>query len=295
MHGRLHDQPYVSVENVSRRYVPVRVRRIEHVFALLGGIVPGEGAGFEDEEEDLFEDDDEDVERVDRTRVALDDVSFEAAGGSCVALVGPARAGKSVLMRIIAGLAPPTNGRVVVHGRVAASLDSSVRLFPRGVRRMGAGLPLLAGFHGIPPRIARKQLQEVVDFLDWPDLRKEYISLVTRKHRRSLMLTLALHVDADIVLIDGAIPVGEKTVDWQERMLELKRAGVLLIITGRDVESVSWIADRAVHMERGVVIRDERIVPTNEPPALRQVGEDESELLEELVPPGEVYPADVQP
>lgn len=290
MHRRLDDQPYISVENVSRRYEPVRVRRIEYVFAVLGGIVPGEGAGFEDEEEDLLEEDDEEVEGVSRTRVALDDVSFEAAGGSCVALIGPARAGKSVLMRIIAGLAPPTNGRVVVHGRVAAALDSSVRLFPRGVRKMGAGLPIFAGFHGIPPRIARKHLQEVVDFLDWPDLRKEYISLVTRKHRRSLMLTLALHVDADIVLIDGAIPVGAKTVDWQERMLELKRTGVLLIVTGRDVESVSWIADRALHMKRGVIVGDERIVPTNEPPALRQVSEEEDELLEErLVPaPGEL-------
>jgi ABC-type polysaccharide/polyol phosphate transport system ATPase subunit len=282
--------PYVSVEHVSRRYEPIRVRRIEHIFAVLGGIVPGEGGNFEDEEEDLLEEEEQDVERVSQARIALDDVSFEARGGSCLALIGPAGSGKSVLAKIIAGLAPPTSGRVVVHGRVAAAIDSSAGLFPR-TGRVRAGLPLFAGFHGIPPRLARRHMQEIADFLVWPDLRKQHMSLLTTKHRRSLMLTLALLVEADIVLIDGAMPPGP-TVKWQERMLELKRSGVLLIVTGQSVEAVSWIADRVIHLERGVIIGDERIDPTNEAPGLeeKRLKQQQAALLEaELVPtPGEL-------
>ena len=281
--------PYVSVEQVSRRYEPVRVRRIEHVFAKLGGIVPGEGANLEDEDEELFDDDEPEVERVREARLALDGVSFDVTAGSCVGLVGPPGAGKSVLTRIIAGLSPPTSGRVVVHGRLSAALDSSVGLFPRTGR---LGMPLFAGFHGISPRIARRHLQDVADCLDWPTLNKQYMGLMTRKHRQALMVTLALNVDADIVVIDTTMPVVVRTTHiWQERMLELKRAGVILIVTGPDVESVSWIADRVIQLEDGVIVGDERIVATHESPgALHRLGKTADALREaQLVPaPGEL-------
>lgn len=295
---RLHDRhqhddhlPYVSVEHLSRRYAPVRVRKIEHVFAKLGGIVPGEGANLEDEEDDIFDDEEPEVERAQEPRVALDDVSFDARGGSCVGLVGPTGSGKSVLMKIIAGLAPPTSGRVVVHGRLAAAIDSSIGLFPR-TGKVGAGLPLFAGFHGISPRTARRHFQDVADSMELPNLRKQYMGLMTRKHRQALMVTLALNVDADIVLIDTSMPVIVRTTSiWQERMLELKRQGVLLIVTGPDADSVSWIADRVIRLERGVIVSDELAVATNEAPGTlyrREQGAEPRSLEAELVPaPGE--------
>lgn len=250
-------EPSVSVEDVSRIYEPIRVRRIEVIFSVLGGIVPGEDAVPEDEEE--FEIEDEAPERVTSgERVALENVSFAVSGGSCLALVGPPRAGKSVLMRVIAGLAPPTSGRVVVHGRVAPALASTIGMFPRFGRVAGA-VPALAALLGISSRTARHKFGEMIAFMDSADLPRKHVVRLSKPDRLSLILTLALHVDADVVLIDAAIPRGPFGEACRERLIELKRAGVLVILTGPTVESVSWIADRVIHMKRGKVVGEERV------------------------------------
>src|SRR2546427_12798962 len=101
------DHPYVAVDRLSRHYDPPSSgSRLEHLFARFGGIEPGEALLDDDEDDDVLEQDVDDVEgeRADRHIVALDGVSFHADGGSCVAFIGPPAAGKSVLLKVIAGL-----------------------------------------------------------------------------------------------------------------------------------------------------------------------------------------------
>lgn len=256
------DLPSISVQDLTRLFEPVRIRRIEVIFSALGGLVPGKDAVLDDDEE-FEEEQDEPFERVTRGRVALDNISFEAKGGECLGIVGPPLSGKSILMRILAGLAPPTSGRVVIRGRVAPALGSAMDLFPRFGRVKGT-LPSYAALVGIPPRLARARFPEIMDFLGSTELAKRHVSSLSKGERWSLILTLALHVDADVVLIDGATPLDPFGTACRERLIVLKHSGVLVILTGQTVESVSWLADRVIQIESGGVVGEERIDPSYE-------------------------------
>jgi lipopolysaccharide transport system ATP-binding protein len=255
-------EPAISVQKVTCRFEPVRVRRIESLFAVLGGIVPGE---FSQDLEDDLEEDEEPREPAARSTFVLTDVSFEAAGpGACVAVVGPALSGKSLLMRVLAGLTPPTSGQVVIHGRVAPALLGTLRLFPR-YGRVKRTLPSLAALLGIHPRVARSRFPEIADFAGGEEIGKRHVSLVSKPERWGLTLGLALHADADIVLVDPVPSDGRLGDMCRERLLELKRAGALIVLTSRTVESISWIADRVIHLDNGSVVADTPITPSPKP------------------------------
>lgn len=253
--------PAISVQDVTCRFEPVRVRRVESLFALLGGLVPGDvGQDLEDE----LEEDEEPSEPVSRTEFVLGDVSFEVAGrGTCVAVVGPALSGKSLLMRVLAGLMPPTSGQVVIHGRVAPALRGSLRLFPRYGRVKGT-LPSFAALLGIHPRVARSRLREIADFVGDDQIGKRHVRLVSKSEKWGLALALALHADADVVLVDPVPSTGRLADACRRRLLELKRDGALIVLTARTAEAVSWIADRAIHLENGSLVGDTLIEPSSQ-------------------------------
>jgi ATP-binding cassette subfamily C protein len=62
----------------------------------------------------------------------LKDVSFSLAPGECLGIIGPSGSGKSVLGQIIAGISPPTHGRVLLD-----NVDVSVLREGHGERHLG--------------------------------------------------------------------------------------------------------------------------------------------------------------
>jgi ABC-type polysaccharide/polyol phosphate transport system ATPase subunit len=265
--------PLVRAEHVSRRYTPQKPRRIEYFFAKFGGIEPGEATLFEDEEEDEFLQDvaEAQPERPTRDFVALDDVSFVAEGGSCLALVGPTRAGKSLVLKIVAGLVPPTSGRVVVRGRVAPALDAAVALLPRR-GSLARNLMPYAALLGLSARDVRRRLPEIFDFTGDPALRDLYIGGTDRGRRRMTLLALTLTSDAEVVLYDSAFSPDAFGERCRERLWQHRQAGKVVIVAARDVTSVETLADRIIYLERGRVVGEER-----HDPVAAQVGRREAE------------------
>jgi ABC-type polysaccharide/polyol phosphate transport system ATPase subunit len=260
--GDIAHRPFVAVEHVTRTYTPVEVKRIQRAMAVFGGLGVGYTGTAIDEDDDEYLDDEDEVEEretADSTTVALDDVSLVATGGTCVALVGPANAGKTTLLRIIAGLAPPSSGRVVVHGSVAPALEDLFTLYPRAGRLDGA-LTGLGALLGLPVRRIHQRRTEIFELYGQAGIGREPVSTAPRRTKKDLLLAMMLCLDTDILLMDFSPPKKESNKPRddriRDRLQEIRRSGSLIIMAAHDVESVAWIADRVIFMKKGSIMGD---------------------------------------
>jgi tungstate transport system ATP-binding protein len=255
------DAPLVSLESVSRRYAQLTVGRTRRAFSKFGGIEGDPGSLDDDDDDDDdgagFEEPEEEAQAIvtDGT-LALDAVSLRISGGGCVALVGPPGAGKSVLLRTIAGLTPPGSGHVVVKGLVVPILASLTALLPRQ-GRLRAALPVLAALLHLPTRQVRQRLPQTFAFLGDPEAGAVLVSGLSTRRRQDLLFAGMLSLDPDIVLVDCKLPSGSFGQRCRDRLLELKDAGALILISARRLEEAAWIADRVVYMNEGRLVGEE--------------------------------------
>lgn len=256
------NRPFVEVDGVWREYAGVRTRRIHRMLAVFGGLGADQLASRGDDEDEDEEDDDEEYDEDQKlTRrlsgfVALENVSFTAHPGTCVVVAGEKDAGKSVLLKIMAGAIPPSRGRVIVHGFSAPVVDAYFAGFPRW-GTFEAAIKTVAGLCDIPIRRVRRNMDEVFELIGNPALRKERINLIGGATRRLAMLATMLSLDPDVLFVD--VELSGKVIgrEIRARMLELKESGAVIVIASQKPESLAWIADRVVTLENGRLVRDE--------------------------------------
>jgi ABC-type polysaccharide/polyol phosphate transport system ATPase subunit len=181
----------------------------------------------------------------------LKGISFDVLPGECVAVVGRNGAGKSTLLALIARVYKPTSGQVVVRGRLAPLLE------------LGAGFhPDLTGyenifFNGVILGLTRKQMQSRIDeIIEFSEL-GSHIHQPTRTYSSGMLARLgfavAVHVDADILIVDEVLAVGDFDFERKcyDRIETFRRNGGTILFVSHDTEAVLRIADRCVWLHNG--------------------------------------------
>lgn len=179
---------------------------------------------------------------------ALKDVSLTVHQGECLALIGKNGSGKSTLLKILSRIIPPTDGHIVVRGRVASLLEIGTGFHPDLTGRENVFLN--GAMLGCPSRIIRDRLDSIVSFsgverfLDTPV--KHYSSGMYVR----LAYAVAAHVDADILVIDEVLAVGDADFQRQcfahlEAQFERGAAGIIVShsidLVRRLASHVAWI------------------------------------------------------
>lgn len=268
----------VSLENVSKAYLPPPPMRLRRFFSRFGGLHIEDGfaadalAGQVEDDDDELEDEgpaEDDAlpqrEELDGRRV-VDDVSLQWGAGSTIAVLGPEGAGKSVLLKLVAGIVPPSSGRVVVRGTVAPALSSMALVLPTRGHTVKAALPQLGAMVGIAPHVVRSRFGEIVDLMDSPALLKSSTSLMESRRKRELILALALALEPDVLVIDIPVPYdvfGDRCV---QRLAELRARGTLVVAEMRDLRKSRIAPDHVVLMDGGRVVAGEAAVSALRPP-----------------------------
>jgi len=259
------EEALLSLEHVSKYYPlppPMRLRRF---FARFRGLHIEEGfaadalSGREiDDEEEMAEDEGIDDVLPPQQELAgrrvINDVTLHLAPGALVALIGPGGAGKTVLLKLAAGIVGPSEGRVVVRGSLAPALAAMAGVLPAKGHTVKSALPMLAGMVGIPPHRVRARLDAIVELMASPALPRSSTSLMESRRKRELVLAMALALEPDILLLDIPLPDDAFGRRCLHRLDELRARGTLVVAETRDVGRTRLSPDRVVTLSGGRVL-----------------------------------------
>ena len=181
---------------------------------------------------------------------ALDGVSFEVERGQNMGIIGRNGSGKSTLLQIITGTLRPTSGSVEVRGRVAALLELGSGFNPDFTGR--ENVRLNAALLGLKPREIEERLPAMLAFADIG----EFVDEPVKTYSSGMMLRLAFaviaHIDADILIIDEALAVGD--VFFVQKCMaflrEFQERGVLLLVS-HSADAIMALCQRAVWLDHG--------------------------------------------
>lgn len=184
---------------------------------------------------------------------SLKDISFEVKKGETIGVIGRNGGGKSTLLQIICGTLTPTAGKVACHGRIAALLELGSGFNPEFTGR--ENVYLNASVLGLSKEEIDDRFDEIVEFADINDFIEQPVKNYSSGMMVRLAFAVAIHVDADILVVDEALSVGD--VYFVQKCMrfirEFQSNGGTLIFVSHDTGAVTNLCDRAVYLENGSV------------------------------------------
>lgn len=185
-----------------------------------------------------------------RDFLALQDVSFDLRRGETVGIIGRNGSGKSTLLQIICGTLSPTAGTVETRGRVAALLELGAGFNPEFSGRENVFMN--AAVLGLTEAQINERFEAIEAFADIGD----YIDQPVKTYSSGMYVRLAFaiiaHVDADILVVDEALAVGDAV--FTQKCMRFIRAfqerGTLLFVS-HDMSSVQNLCRRAIWLSNG--------------------------------------------
>lgn len=185
---------------------------------------------------------------------ALKDVSFEIKKGETVGIIGRNGSGKSTLLQIICGTLTPTGGIVETNGRVAALLELGSGFNPEFTGR--ENVYLNASVLGLSRERTEVRFADIEAFADIGD----FIDQPVKTYSSGMMVRLAFaviaHVDADILVIDEALAVGDAffTQKCMRFLHGFMKVGTVLFVS-HDAGAVKNLCNQALWLEKGQVLQ----------------------------------------
>lgn len=185
---------------------------------------------------------------------ALRDVSFKVRKGETVGIIGRNGSGKSTLLQMICGTLNPTLGNVTVHGKVAALLELGAGFNPEFTGR--DNVYMAASLYGLSREEVTKRFDLIETFADIG----EHIDQPVKNYSSGMYVRLAFaviaHVDADILVIDEALAVGDAvfTQKCMRFIRKFKEKGTLIFVS-HDMNSVLNLCQDAVWLHKGDLVK----------------------------------------
>jgi lipopolysaccharide transport system ATP-binding protein/teichoic acid transport system ATP-binding protein len=190
-------------------------------------------------------------ERLVREIEAVKDVSFDIHRGTVLGIIGNNGAGKSTLVRAIAGILPPTSGRIEVRGRVSTLLA------------LGVGFNTNLSGHenvvlgGLAAGYSRAEIEErFQEIADWSEL-GDFLDMPMRAYSSGmfsrLAFSVAIHMDPDILLVDEALSAGDARFKKKAtaKMSELVAQARTMILVSHALATVKEMCTDAIWLDKG--------------------------------------------
>ncbi|MDL5598126.1 ABC transporter ATP-binding protein [Bacillus subtilis] len=181
---------------------------------------------------------------------ALKDVSFEVRKGETVGIIGRNGSGKSTLLQMICGTLQPTSGSVTTSGRIAALLELGSGFNPEFSGR--ENVYMNAGILGLSKSEIDARYDAILEFAEIGEFIEQPVKTYSSGMYVRLAFAVIANVDADILVIDEALAVGDIffTQKCMRFLAEFKKRGTILFVT-HDTNSVMSLCERAVWLQAG--------------------------------------------
>lgn len=188
---------------------------------------------------------------------ALDGISFEVRKGETVGLIGSNGAGKSTLLKLISRITAPTEGRICIGGRVASMLEVGTGFHQELTGRENIYL------NGAILGMSRKEVEQKVDSIIAFSECEEFIDTPVKRYSSGMYVKLAfavaVHLDAEIMIMDEVLAVGD--VKFQRKCLEKMKEvanvqGRTILYVSHNMDTIHKLCSRCLVLEQGKLLFD---------------------------------------
>lgn len=183
---------------------------------------------------------------------ALQDINFSVAEGESVGLVGCNGSGKSTLLRLISGIYPPSKGIIKIRGEIGSLIAVGAGFHPHMTGR--ENVYLKGSLLGMSMKDLRQRFDDIIDFAEVGDFVDSPVATYSSGMSLRLAFSVAIHCDIDILLADEILAVGDESFRKKciEKMWEIKRKGVSLIMVSHLAQQIRENCDTVVLIHKGV-------------------------------------------
>ena len=190
------------------------------------------------------------------TRHVLKNISLDIKKGESVALIGINGSGKSTLLKLMTKIIYPTSGEIKVNGKLTSLLELGAGFHQDFSGR--ENIYFNASIFGLTRKEIDSRLNDIIDFSELGEFIDTPVRTYSSGMYMRLAFSVAINVDADILLIDEILAVGDQHFQDKclDKMLELKKKGKTMVFVSHSKESVKLLCDRAVWLNNGEIRMD---------------------------------------
>jgi lipopolysaccharide transport system ATP-binding protein len=185
---------------------------------------------------------------------AVKDISFEVKKGETLGIIGPNGAGKTTLLKLLNGIFWPDKGKITIKGKVGALIAVGAGFHPMLTGR--ENIFLNGAILGMSRHEVNRKFDTIVEFADIGDFLDTPVKFYSSGMFVRLGFSIASHSDADILLIDEILALGDLSFRAKCRKLikDLSRKGVTIILITHNMHMLSYVCDNSLLLNEGKII-----------------------------------------
>ncbi len=189
-------------------------------------------------------------------REVLKDVSLRIQKGSAVGIIGKNGSGKSTVLKLLAKIIYPSHGSVELSGRVSSLIELGAGFHPDLSGR--ENIYTNASIFGLNKKEIQSRMEQIIAFSELEQFLDNPVRTYSSGMYMRLAFSVAINVDADILLIDEILAVGD--LGFQQKCMkkldEIRAAGTTIVIVSHSFAQIEQICDRSIWLENGTIRED---------------------------------------
>ncbi len=189
-------------------------------------------------------------------RIILNNISLEIKKGETVALIGVNGSGKSTLLKMMTKIIYPTKGTIKTTGKITSLLELGAGFHPDFTGR--ENIYFNASIFGLTEKEINARLEDIISFSELGELIDSPVRTYSSGQYMRLAFSIAINVDAEILLIDEILSVGDQHFQEKcfKKLQELKESEKTIVIVSHSLDSIKSLCTRAIWINEGKIRLD---------------------------------------
>lgn len=190
------------------------------------------------------------------TREILKDININIKNGEAVALIGVNGSGKSTLLKLMTKIIYPNKGKITTNGKLTSLLELGAGFHPDFSGR--ENIYFNASIFGLTKKEIDERLDQIIEFSELGNYIDNPVRTYSSGMYMRLAFAVAINVDADILLIDEILAVGDQHFQDKciAKMKELKSQGKTMVFVTHSMNTVREFCSRAIWLSNGIIKMD---------------------------------------
>ena len=186
-------------------------------------------------------------------RHVLNGISFNVKRGEAIGLVGKNGCGKSTTLKMLTKIIYPDSGTIEMRGRVSSLIELGAGFHPDMSGR--ENIYTNASIFGLTKKEIDARLDDIIAFSELEDFIDNPVRTYSSGMYMRLAFAVAINVDADILLIDEILAVGDANYQAKcfNKLREIKAEGTTIVIVSHSLGQIEQICDRSIWIKNGLI------------------------------------------